>query len=1359
MPMRDSRKSPDHPGDYVRQKIIPSGMSVTVAAERLGISRVALSNFLNGRSSLSPGMAARLEKAFGVDRERLVDMQAAYDTQRRHEAEKRVEVRAFVPSFLSIKARQIAEWAASEIDARTLLPVLLRKLVHSTGEDLRRVDFPGYDNAQRKGRDGFVDAGAATPWIPVGRSYWEFGTNEAPTAKANNDYAARLKSVDPDERVDSTFVFVTPRNWTSKAAWERRKSKTGAWKSVKAFDASDLEQWLEQSVPTQIWLAEQLALPVSGFETLDQAWNHWADGSEPSLTPDIFAPAIAANKRTLMDWLDRPSDRPFVVAADSRLEALAFLACLFDEESPATSKKDLVAVFKSPEPLRRLVASSVPFIPIVHSEDTERELAGAYRRLHCIVFRHRNSIEPNADIELNLLRDDNFRKALRVIGLDESNIDRLARESGYSPTILRRRLSKITAIRRPEWASDDSKARALVAMSLIGAWQSDLEADQRIVSGVAGRAIEEVESNVRLLLESNDSPVWSAGPYRGVASKIDSLFAVARAVNTTDLERFFKAAETVLSESDPALELPDEDRWAAPLYGKGRRYSEALRKGVCETLVLLSLHGNHLFLKNQGINVEAMVATLIRKLLTPLTSEKLLSHNRELPHYAEASPETFLTMLEEDLARNEPVVYSLMKPTRGDAYFTSPPRTGLLWALECLAWNPRTLARVARILASLSRLEIDDNWANRPTESLKEILRSWVPQTAASLQQRLATLKLLVREFPNVAWTLCIDSVKPGPSIGSPTYKPRWRNDASGAGNVVTNQERHEFSRHALGFLIDWPSHNRKTLGSLLDLLEILPEADEIKLWERVDEWSQDSDEGAKATLREQIRQSLFTRSGSFRNLSEATRTRARNVYDRLRVDDLVIRHGWLFAGHWIQVSAEELGEEEFDYSRDEESIDQQRREAMTEILADRGFAGILDMLSRGGEADVIGRYAALTENGQSERTDFVHQCLSIEGDLRHQAERCLRGYLWVFRGECKSRKLQAAAKESEGGKLIRLFALAPFQASTWRLLDDYDEQVRAAYWKAVMPLERLHSPAELVELIDCLLEARRPRAAFAEARLSLKDVETSRLERLLFDVATVNEEPVGQYRLMPYDVSKALDSLDGRAGVTPDAMAQLEFLFIDALDHSDRGIPNLESQIVNSPKFFVRLVAFAYKRRDGKEDTPEWKIEDPEKARALALAAHRILDRIKRIPGEDEHGEIQSEPLIDWITDVRQVLEEHGRIRIGDQMIGQLLARASAGENGHWPCQAVCQAIEEVSSSDIGKGFFVGVRNSRGVQLRGEGGSQERELAERYRTMAERLHFEFPNVGRVLEDIAKSLDGEAEWWDAEAEKEKRLEI
>jgi addiction module HigA family antidote len=81
---------PVHPGDFVRAEVIgPLGLSVTAAAVALGVTRPALSAFLNGRASLSAEMALRIEKAFGVSMETLMRMQNSYDiaVARRREGE------------------------------------------------------------------------------------------------------------------------------------------------------------------------------------------------------------------------------------------------------------------------------------------------------------------------------------------------------------------------------------------------------------------------------------------------------------------------------------------------------------------------------------------------------------------------------------------------------------------------------------------------------------------------------------------------------------------------------------------------------------------------------------------------------------------------------------------------------------------------------------------------------------------------------------------------------------------------------------------------------------------------------------------------------------------------------------------------------------------------------------------------------------------------------------------------------------------------------------------------------------------------------------------------------------------------
>jgi addiction module HigA family antidote len=1331
-------------------------MSVKDAAKRLGIGRPALSNFLNGKSGLSPQMAVRLEKAFGADRKLLLDMQATFDQQVVRLGGKEVAVRAFVPNFLTIKARQIEGWADSQIDARSHLPVLLRKLVHSTGNDLCHVDFPGYDNGQRKGSDGFVEGGSATPWVPEGRSYWEFGTDQNPSTKAKKDYAARLDSIDHIERAKSTFVFVTPRNWHGKIAWEKQMNEAGDWNAVRAFDASDLEQWLEQSVPAQIWLAEKLALPVDGYETLDQAWYRWASGSEPHLTPEIFAPSITAFRQTFKEWLEKPSERSFVVAADSRDEALAFLACLFDDKE-LRQFKDLPAVFTSQATLRMLVVSSVPFIPIVHTEKAERELVDTHHRLHCIVVHPRNAVDIDADIALDLLGHDNFQKALKAMGVEEGKVDRLARESGRSPTILRRRLSRNTAIRTPEWAGDDDTAKTLVPMALIGAWHAEQEADREIVASVAELKYEVIENDVARLLRFDDSPVWSAGRYRGVASKIDALFAIAGMITPGDLDRFFVAAEYVLSKSDPALELPEGDRWAAALHGKTRDHSGALREGICETLVILSVQGNNLFQKRLGIDVDARVSILVRKLLTPLTLEKLLSNDPDLPRYAEAAPDEFLKIVEEDLLHGGRVIFGLLKPVDSSSFGAWPSRTGLLWALECLAWKPQNLPRVSAILAQLSRQKIDDNWANKPEGSLQAIFRSWMPQTAASVEQRVKALETLTKRFPDVGWEICLEQIKPGSRFGDNSYRPHWRSDASGAGQVATDKEIYEFSRRALDFLIDWPSHEEKTLGDLVESLEGMPEEDQTKVWNLIDEWSRNAGESDKAILRERIRRFAFTRRGRHLKLGEATRDRARESYNALRPHDPVIRHGWLFADQWVQESADEIEEEDFDYQKRDERIDRLRREAIIEIWTESGFNGVKELLTNSGAAGTVGRYVALCVAGLKTQADFIRYSLSLDGDLRGKSEWCLRGFLLAIKDELRSSLLQAAANELPAKEHKRLFVCAPFQASTWRLLDGYGEAARTGYWNDVAPSWDRHTHAEINELIDRLLEARRPRAAFNVVHMDFKDIETSRFKRLLRDIATVNAEPADQLKLDRYYISEALDSLDGRGGVTRDEMAQFEFLFIDALNRSKHGIPNLERQIDQSPAVFVHAVALAYKRSDEREDPPELRIENADQRVAVASAAHRLLDQIKKIPGKDENGKIKAPALAAWLAEVRRLCREYGRANIGDHCLGQLLAKAPEDENGTWPYEAVCEAMEGIASSEIGRGFFFGVRNSRGAHLRGEGGAQERDLAAKYRARAERIHFNYPYVGGVLEDIATSYEREAGWQDSEANVAKRL--
>ena len=252
-------------------------MSVKDAARTLGVGRPALSNLLNGNAALSPEMALRLEKTFGADRQKLLDLQVragtVSETATDGKGSRVRNLRSRLPE--RSKPGKSSNWADTHI-RRAAPPVgLLRRLIHSTGNQLRRVDFPGYDNAERHGWDGFVDAGAATAWIPEGLSGWEFGVDDDPRRRPRRIYAARLSPCRPTERANCTFVFVTPGTGKARTIGPPRRMRGGEWKAVRA-SRRERPRTMARGVRRRADLAgREAALPITGFETLGHCLDRW----------------------------------------------------------------------------------------------------------------------------------------------------------------------------------------------------------------------------------------------------------------------------------------------------------------------------------------------------------------------------------------------------------------------------------------------------------------------------------------------------------------------------------------------------------------------------------------------------------------------------------------------------------------------------------------------------------------------------------------------------------------------------------------------------------------------------------------------------------------------------------------------------------------------------------------------------------------------------------------------------------------------------------------------------------------------------------------------------------------------------
>jgi len=88
--------NPPHPGELIRDFYLePLELTITEAAEGLGVSRNTLSELINGKNGISPEMAYRLSKAFGRTPESWLNLQALYDLWKVQEKAEQLEIRTF----------------------------------------------------------------------------------------------------------------------------------------------------------------------------------------------------------------------------------------------------------------------------------------------------------------------------------------------------------------------------------------------------------------------------------------------------------------------------------------------------------------------------------------------------------------------------------------------------------------------------------------------------------------------------------------------------------------------------------------------------------------------------------------------------------------------------------------------------------------------------------------------------------------------------------------------------------------------------------------------------------------------------------------------------------------------------------------------------------------------------------------------------------------------------------------------------------------------------------------------------------------------------------------------------------------
>lgn len=1250
-----------------------------------------------------------------------------------------------------VNTLSIQRWAGSA-NARLMLPHVIRKLIHATVErkQLQKVHFPAYESGQRPGFDGEVICTMGNSWVPLGQSVWELSVHGKTASKAGGDFEKRTMNTAAAIRKQSTYVCVSARKWQNKKAWEDSQRKLKKWKDVRAFDADDLEQWMEVAPSVATWFSLEIGDRPPDVDDASHRWESIASSTKQPLSPEVFLANRSSSQQRIRDWLNGEACE-LIIESRSPGEVIDFVCAHFqtlDEDAKIEALARSV-IIESLSAWKILRDNSFPAVLLIEPnvQISAEEIGRAIARGHHVLLACEPRSLDAANIGM-LERPSEFQlsQALESCGLTPVQSEQYARNCGSSLAVLKRMLGRIRPRHAVSWESLASD-RAIVTALLLGGWDGRNAADRVVIENLAGASYSELESEFQRLESCPDPMIFSAAGKWRLLSKEEAWFVLGDLVASSDLEAFRNVAVQVLLDDDPRFEMDIGENLYIQLTKSDPHLSGTLKTHVAHTIAFLGAFGNRLSASSK-IPIGETIDRIVQEVLKPTSTwQRWASLGSRLTLLAEASPNVFLRAVREDLARADPELVKLLHDD-GNPLFNPCKHAGLLWALETLAWSREHLPEVSQALLRLTENDPGGQWSNRPSVSFCEIFSFWMPHTTATVAERIQLIDLQIARVPETAWKVLLQLLPQAGGVSMPTHRPMWRDWANDWVRGASNIDAAHFAEGIGTRVIEQAGLSAARWKAVLENLSRFPDSLHQNIAAGVDRLAKsdlsDLDRQVVSTeLSEQVNRHRYF-SGAAWSLPNDVLASLESCISQLRPKDVVLQHIWLFEQHPDRFFERKDGT----YQEHERALEKARDDAFSEIVNSLGFEGAEALIAKAGAPFIVGVVAARTTGDQ-----FLAKIIPIQYGAGDKSLNFAGGYVaarfssdgWNWADSALER---CESAEDRGWFLISL----PFDAETWNRVEQ-SGKAKAHYWKNCSTWVSNLDGDDLRLAVDMLIAYGRTSNAIDLLAMAIhgkKQIASETILKPLEHLLSLegSEGLVQAQKCNADDIRELIQELQNRNDFDEDRLSRIEWNFLGVLrDHFGHAPKTLHRRLCESPAFFVEVLTLLYRSID-EETSDSGETEVDSSRSALMAQSWKLLRDWKQLPGTDANGAIDEVAIQKWCNETRQLASNCGRLEPCDSHLGQLFAHSSPESDGRWPCAIVTKLIEDIASDAIGSGFATGVRSLHGSGFHGNNGEQERELAESYRKKANAIRFEAPFTARVLDSVVSYFEAWARDWD-----------
>lgn len=1347
--------------------LVKRKLTVSDAAKLLNISRVTLSGILNGKKNITANIANKLEQVFGISLTNELIANNQEKLMSFSSTSKNIETPNYVPYFFEIKANDIVNYFSQEISGRIYFPVLIRYLILSTCTKIDYIEIHGNDDGQRSGLDGkvIIPTQQGCPWIPDGTSIMEFGTSKDATTKITKDFEKRSRELDYSEQTQITYIAIVSQRYEQKDKWiQKQKSQSNCkWKDIRVYDASDLEQWISQSIPAQVYFLNLIRKDIN-CKALPIFWNKYSESTKPKLSIKCFNDHIDKHSNTLFNFLDNNNENILSIYADSNEEAIAFVYACFSQNYTNNKYTNNISnlnnikskimsnalyntiIVDQQEHIDRLAKGNIELIIILNNLELEADYSNS--KIKYIRLLPNNLTIYNKtrySIQLSTISYSCLYEALEDMHCN--NIEHLIQKFQGSLTILRRSLAKDTSQQIPKWVCIEEKY-PLVVLACLGVIDISSNILDYFIEKNNYQNFEKVLSKI---YNKYSEVLKKYENFYVASSPFEVLFYLIPHLTTTEIIKLFNGISKYLDNS------------AVP------------QKNIANALAIIYFYHD---------TYQRQVADIITKIYSKI--DNIFFTSDPLSIYAEIKPDIFFKNINEHFEK-------INHNSNDNHYFYSTDECFI--ALETIAWDSRYYLKVCMLLVNLIKKANEKTLEIISQKAFNSICKILNPYYYLSIcneqnnyQDFIAIISKLVHIDHDIIFECFCHIYENSYHIVNPN-KPIWMPiKIKRFDDIIISVDNFESLNTEIQKIIfnNYNNYNFSKINIIINVIEYINIISRKNILNNIYIYSQKESNlfhilDIKIILSDFINRQLKI-SNTKANLNLLADIN--NLYEKIDVSDIVINSAFLFnqdlyfespeLENYCQLSLLSEYKDRFykikqlynlsiknsfekykEFNKEQELLTKDLRiKAIELIFESKGIDGIIQLILNVESSSLVGLY--LKEVLEiNELLKFITIFNNYKDYKYHKKyQDCIRGILSNLDDISLNKiyKNTLYTSLSDNGKL-ELLLLSKCNKLTWLEISKLDTEMQNNYWRKVkfqnLRLDEIKEYG-IETFIQCLIDNDRGKDALVILFELYEEISSDSLFLLLISYYKINNNSYN----INYYIEKIFNIFSKRHDILLEKKVLLELLFIDnitnvfartfhALYNEDslafkqnktNNIPNITQWIEEQPIAFFKFMI------DPKsEGNSLWHCYFSEKIHInWSQICFTLTMRLSFFPFLSVKDDIiRKSKLQEWVKTIRDYWlrtdDKHNLNKV-DSYIGLIISNSPIDKDDNiWPCKEVRDIIENTPS--LAWGIYKGLINARGAYFINDDKPSENRIMEKCQQWIKGL-IAYPSIISILDNV-----------------------